>query len=457
MIDWLNDNWILLIAPVVVFLAFCIIGLWARRVVYNRLTELMAKSGWSGKEVLVHTTRGPFFFWFVLLGAYVALMISELPEAGKDIAVKIVASIFIISLIWLLIILSERLLTLYSEQIRTPRPVGKHLATAVRVAILVIGILILIDFWGWPVTPIILLLSALILIALVASRDAILNIFSGFEITAGRLAKVGDFIKLGSGDEGYVIDIGWRNIKIKSPDQNLIVIPNSKLVKETIVNYGYPLKKAASSFQFYTRLHLKQLTGLKASNLLELIEIIKTAPDAVIYYHTYHFLEEHQYLTPEPANDFALWIDDSLDDRVLAEKLANIDTLAYFSVSTLRTALLLVLEQHLEGHPELAKKSANRDFYFIKSISFVLPTSYVATDLREFVEVIRNISIGSLYYHVFESRLRLKKRSNDFSVWIKDSFGEDDLADRIDMLFPYTYTLEALRSAIIEQVEKRIK
>lgn len=457
MIEWLNANWILLIAPAAVFLAFCIIGLWARRIVYNRLIKLMSKSGWSGKEVLVHTTRGPFFFWFVLLGAYVALMISEMSDAAKGIAVKIVASIFIISIIWLLIILAERLLVLYAEQIRTPRPIGKYAATAVRVTILVIGILILVDFWGWPVTPIILLLAALILIIIVASREAILNIFSGFEITASRLARVGDFIKLGSGDEGYVIDMGWRYIKIKSPDQSIIVIPNSKLVKETIVNYGYPLKKAAAPFKFYTRLHLKQLTGLKASNLMEFIEILKAAPDAVIYYHTYHFLEEHQYLTPEPANDFALWVADALDDRILSEKLSNIDTFAYYSISNLRSAILLVLEQHLEGHPALKKKRASREFYFIKSISIVLPTPYIATDLREFIEVIRKISIGSLYYHVFESRLRLQKRSNDFSVWIKDSFGEEDLADRIDTLFPYTYTLEALRSALIEQVEKRIK
>ncbi len=457
MIDWFNANWVLIVAPLSVFVAFCIIGLWARSFVYNRLTKLLSKSGWSGREILVRTTRGPFFFWIILLGAYIAFMISDLSNPTKDLAVKIIASIFIISLIWLLMILSDRLLALYSEEIKTPRPVGKHVANGIRVTLIVIGILILIDFWGWPITPILLLLSALILVALVAFRDAILNVFSGFEITATRLVKEGDFVKLGSGVEGYVIDIGWMNVKIRTTDQNIVVMPNSKLVKETVMNYGYPLKKAGAPFQFFTRLHLKELTGLKAQNLTELIDILKTAPDAVIYYHTYHFLEEHQYLTPEPANDFALWVGDALDDDVLSEKLANIDTFAYSSISALREALLLALEQHLEGHPGLRDKRANRELYFIKSISFVLPTPYVASDLREFVEVIRKISTGSLYYHVFESRLRLQKRSNDFSVWIRDQFGEDDLADRIDALFPYTYTLEALRSAIIEQVEKRIK
>jgi len=457
MIEWFNDNWVLIIAPLSVFVAFCIIGLWARSFVYGKLMKLLSKSGWGGREILVRTTRGPFFFWIILLGAYIAFVISSLDKGTKDLAAKIIASIFIISLIWMLMILSDRLLALYSEEIKTPRPVGKHITNGIRVTLLVVGILILIDFWGWPITPVLLILAAVILVVLVATRDAILNIFSGFEITASRLVKEGDFVKLGSGVEGYVTDIGWMNIKIKTMDQNIVVMPNSKLVKETVMNYGYPLKKAGAPFQFYTRLHLKELTGLKAQYLTELIDILKAAPDAVIYYHTYHFLEEHQYLTPEPANDFALWVGDALDDDVLSEKLANIDTFAYSSISALREALLLALEQHLEGHPGLREKRASREFYFIKSISFVLPTSYVASDLREFVEVIRKISTGSLYYHVFESRLRLQKRSNDFSVWIRDQFGEDDLADRIDALFPYTYTLEALRSTIIEQVEKRIK
>jgi len=457
MIEWINDKWILIVVPVSVFLAFCIIGLWSRRVLYNRLVKLLSKSGWSGREVLVHTTRGPFFFWFVLLGAYVALMISALSDAAKEISLKVVASIFIISIIWLVILLADRLLALFAEEIKSPRPLDRYVTTGIRTTILVVGILILVDFWGWPVTPVILLLSALILVVIVASREVILNVFSGFEVSASRLAKVGDFIKLGSGDEGYIIDMGWRNIKIKTPDRNILVIPNSKLVRETVENYGYPLKKATTPFQFFTRLHLKELTGQSAWSLPELIDIIKTAPDSVIYYHTHHFLEEHQYLTPEPANDFSLWAEDALDDHVLGEKLANIDTFAYYNLGALKSTILMVLEQHLSINTELSHTKASREFDFIKSVSIVLPTNYFASDLREFIEVIRKITIGSLFYHVFESRLRLQKKSNDFSEWIRDSFGEDDLADRIDNLVPYTYTIEALRSVIIQQVEKRIK
>jgi small-conductance mechanosensitive channel len=262
---------------------------------------------------------------------------------------------------------------------------------------------------------------------------------------------------LSSGEEGYVIDMTWRTIKIKTPDQHTVIVPNSKLVRETVINYGHPLKKAEKPFRFYTRLHLKELTGLKAGNLTELVNILKSAPDSVIYYHTHHFLEEHQFLTPEPSNDFALWVEDSLDDHVLSEKLANIDTFAYFSLEELKSTIVSVIEKYIAANPASKKIKAENDFHFIKSNSVVIPTPYFASDLREFVEVLRKITIDSLYYHIFESRLRLQKISNDFSVWIRDSFGENDLADKIDGLVPYTSTIETMRSFIIQNIEKRIK
>ena len=81
----------------------------------------------------------------------------------------------------------------------------------------------------------------------------------------------------------------------------------------------------------------------------------------------------------------------------------------------------------------------------------------MAHDLREFVESLRKISLGALYFHMFESRLRLGRGLNDFTIWLKDSLGETELGDQIARLDPYTYTLEGLRTSLIQLIEKRIK
>lgn len=58
--------------------------------------------------------------------------------------------------------------------------------------------------------------------------------------------------------------------------------------------------EALKLFQFYTRLSLREATGLRAVTLSRLLKFIRTVPGSVIYHHTHHYLQQHQYLTPEP-------------------------------------------------------------------------------------------------------------------------------------------------------------
>ncbi len=108
-------------------------------------------------------------------------------------------------------------------------------------------------------------------------------------MTSGKQIKVGDFIRLESGESGQVAAINWQNTQIKSLQGDFIIVPNSKLARSTVINYGRPLKKALAPFRFNSRLHLRELTGEKAENLNQLLKYLKTAPDSVVYYHVHHF------------------------------------------------------------------------------------------------------------------------------------------------------------------------
>jgi len=453
---WLTKNWLYIVVPLVIFLATYVVGLWVRRVVYRAFNR-WAVGKWEGSQLIIQTTRTPFIYWFLILGAFIAIQVSKLDAPGKILADKILASLFVFSLTWVAATLSMRIVKLYIGDVKRLQPSEPLVVNIIRVVIAVVGALVLLDVWGVPTTPIILLLAAVILIAALAFRDVLASLFSGFQLTQGEQIKVGDFIKLESGESGYVTDVTWRNTQIRMLDGNLILVPNRRLVQSTVINYGRPLKKATRPFRFYTRLYLKELTGLKASNLVELVNLLKEVPDSVIYYHTHHFLEEYHYLTPEPANDFALWVSDELSDEILGEKLASIDTFDFPTIGALRARIEGVVRDYISKNPDGRTARKGREFHFIKSISFIMPTSYVAHDLREFVEVLRQVSIDSLTYHIFEARLRLKKGVNDFAIWIEECLDDKDLAEKLAYLDPYNYTLEGLRSTIIQVIEKRIK
>lgn len=458
MIEWLNKNWVLMIAPTIFFLAFLVVAIWARRTLYNYLNGVFAKIKWGGSEIFLQTTRAPFFQWCLLVGAYTAILVSTLSPQGKVLAGRIIGSIFVISLTWTVVSLAVKLLQLYLNRLKAPPLLPTTLIiNVVRITFIVIGVLILLDIWGVPTTPLVLALTIGLLVVILASRDEILNIFSGFELARGKLIKIGDYVKLESGEEGYVSDITWRNIQIKAPDDRIILVPNSKFTKTTVTAYREPPKKATQPFHFYTRLHIKELTGLKAKNLSELVNILNDVPDSVVYYHTHNFIEEYQYLTPQPANEFALWVGDVIGDEILAEKLSNIDTFEFSTIGELRERIIAVINDVLSTRGDRRTAFEGREFHFIKSVSVVLTTPYIAHDLREFVEALRKVSINSLYFHIFESRLRLHRGVNDFSIWLQDSLEERELADKIAALDPYNHTIEDLRSIIIHLIEERIK
>ncbi|MFH0935461.1 MAG: DUF5752 family protein [Candidatus Omnitrophota bacterium] len=216
--------------------------------------------------------------------------------------------------------------------------------------------------------------------------------------------------------------------------------------------------RAKQPFRFYTRLHLSELTGLKASTLTQLLRYLKEVPGSCIYHHTHKFLQQHQYLSPEPPNDFAYWVSVILREEELGEKLASIDTVQFSNIRSLREKIVKTIEDYLKKNPLAKLRFAHEDeeFHFIKAISFLIPTNYTVYDLREFNDVLKRITIDSIYFHIFEARLRLEKPTNDFSNWIESSLGDKQLAQKISGLDPYTYTLEDLRKQLIKIIEKKI-
>ncbi|MBI4387543.1 MAG: hypothetical protein HY582_00670 [Candidatus Omnitrophica bacterium] len=212
------------------------------------------------------------------------------------------------------------------------------------------------------------------------------------------------------------------------------------------------------TFQFFTHLQLPELTGLKARNLTELFEHVKTVSGSVIYYHTHHFLQQHQYLSPEPPNDFAYWVTEALNEIELGERLTSINTCEFSSIRALREKIAETIESFLaKSKRSLRESDEGREFHFIKACSFVFPTPYVVSSLAEFVEVLKKVTIHSIYFHMFEARLRLEKGTNDFSLWFETSLKEKELAKKIERLDPYTHTMEGLRGKMIQLIERRLK
>ena len=236
MADWLVNNWFNIFVPFLAFVAITVIGLWARWAIRKFLKQ--PKQTWAGNAFVVETIWHPILHWFLILGAYVAIQISILSSIVKRLTGEGLASLFALSLIWTTINLSERLIRFYLGKTKAMQSLISVALSIARVVIIVTGILVILEIWGAPTLPIILVLIACLLIVGFAFRNTFDNLLAGFEIVYGEHIKVGHLIKLGSGEGGHVTKISWTRTTIKSIGGNLVIIPNHKLMANSIINYG---------------------------------------------------------------------------------------------------------------------------------------------------------------------------------------------------------------------------
>jgi len=209
-------------------------------------------------------------------------------------------------------------------------------------------------------------------------------------------------------------------------------------------------------FRFYTRLNLIELLGRRAVTVEGLLRGVREVPGTSIYYHTHRFLQQHYYLSPEPPNDFAFWVTNSLGLDTLGERLASVDTVRFRSIRELRQALVEVLEASLLGRaPHPVEAPEGEEFHFMSARTFILPTHYEVNSLEEFREALGKVSIESIYFHMFEAKLRLERGENDFSNWFETN-GQSQLAREVSRFDPYTITLEGLRRTIVQKVSRYV-
>ncbi|MCZ7398888.1 MAG: mechanosensitive ion channel [Candidatus Methanoperedens sp.] len=102
-----------------------------------------------------------------------------------------------------------------------------------------IGIMMALDAVGYPITPLITVTGIAGLAIALAAQNLLSNVFGGVTITLDQLYKVGDRIEL-SGVYGDVYEIKPRYTRIRTLDNMIITIPNSRVINEKIINYADP-------------------------------------------------------------------------------------------------------------------------------------------------------------------------------------------------------------------------
>lgn len=231
--------------PLSVFLITLILGLLLRKFIFSRFSRWADKTKSNIDDIIAASLKGPFMIWCLMFGAYFAIDVSSLPEGFVAVSGRILLVLGIISVTMAAANITSKSIRIYSGSIDTALPVTSLTQNISRIIIFGVGVMIILNSLGISITPILATLGVGGLAVALALQDTLSNLFSGFHIIVSKQLRVGDYIKLESGEEGYVTDITWRTTKIRMLPNNIVLVPNDKLIKAVITNYCLPEKEMA--------------------------------------------------------------------------------------------------------------------------------------------------------------------------------------------------------------------
>ncbi|MEM5871837.1 MAG: mechanosensitive ion channel family protein [Candidatus Aenigmatarchaeota archaeon] len=125
---------------------------------------------------------------------------------------------------------------------QTPKLISKIVA----VFFYIVAILVILDYFKIEITPLVATLGLGGLAIGLALQDTLSNFFAGVHIMTDKPIDIGDVIEIESGLSetgtlrGVVEDIGWRSTRIRVWNNDIVVIPNSKLASSIVVNRSLP-------------------------------------------------------------------------------------------------------------------------------------------------------------------------------------------------------------------------
>ncbi len=237
--NFLSD-WPRLVIPLVVFGAALAAGMLVRRFAFRAIRRRADSMGSRSFDLLAEQLRRPSIIWVLILAIYAALGSSELPPGATAMAGKALTVLWIASFTFVAAGLASSLVRFYGQQAAGALPVTTLTENIATLLVCVIGLLLLLNQFGISIAPILGALGVGGLAVALALQDTLSNLFAGFHVSMAGKVRIGDYIKLDTGDEGYVADIAWRSTAIRALANNLIIVPNSKLAQAIITNYHLP-------------------------------------------------------------------------------------------------------------------------------------------------------------------------------------------------------------------------
>ena len=184
-------------------------------------------------------------WWFLLIGVWLAAGSWPLTAEVQLLVGRTVFILGAVSVTLAAAAIASQSVEIYGAMIAPALPVSSLTRNVAWALTAVLGLLVVLNGVGLSITPMLTALGVGGLAVALALQEPLANFFAGLFITLAGQIRVGDYVKLDSGQEGYVVDFSWRSTRLRMLANNLVLVPNAKLAQAIVVNHHLPSRDLA--------------------------------------------------------------------------------------------------------------------------------------------------------------------------------------------------------------------
>jgi small-conductance mechanosensitive channel len=229
-----------LVQPLIVFAVTAAAGFGVRLLLFHSLRTWARRTPTDIDDIILAAFSAPARLWVVILAADLAVKYAKLSDETIGNVDKALLLLWVLSLTLAASKLFTSLFARYGSSFKGAAPVTTLAQNLIRLVVVSIGVLLMLNAIGVSITPMLTALGVGGLALALGMQETLANLFAGFFVSIAGNVRIGDYIKLNSGEEGYVADITWRATTLRMLSHNLIIIPNANLARALVTNYSLP-------------------------------------------------------------------------------------------------------------------------------------------------------------------------------------------------------------------------
>ena len=264
MIEFLELPWV---QRLVFGLGGLTLGFLFEHVVVTQVRRFAERTRFKWDDLLLQSVHGLPTVWLGAAGVYLALGVGDPdPRLAASVATALTV-IAIGAAVWAGMRLAGGAVEMLSTEAAGTMQSPTLVVNLAKLAVGILGAFIILQNLGIQITPLITALGIGGLAVALALQDTLGNLFAGVQIILSRMVRPQDYVKISSGEEGWVSDVRARHTTIETfPDGNLVTVPNSVLASSIVKNYTFPRQALWVSIN----------VGVSYSSDLEHVEAVTT-------------------------------------------------------------------------------------------------------------------------------------------------------------------------------------